>query len=88
MSAIYDKETDSVYISSAELCEFVSRGGDIGAKDSRGNKNGGTIVSHKLWQKKPNILDSYAFTTISDGTKITVYRNERRLPPCGYGWKI
>ena len=44
MSAVYDKEMDCVYISSSELVEYVSRGGDIGAKESRGNKNGGTVV--------------------------------------------
>lgn len=88
MSAIYDRETDSIYISSAELCEFVSRGGDIGAKDSRGNKNGCTVVSHKLWQKKPNILDSYAFTTISDGTKITVFSYPECLHKMQKGYSI
>ena len=39
MSAIYDRETDTVYISTRELVEYVSRGGDIGAKNNRGNKS-------------------------------------------------
>ena len=88
MSAIYDKGTDCVYISAPELAEFISRGGDIGAKDSRGNKNGKTIVSHKLWQKKPNILDSYAFTTISEGTKITVFSYPECLHKMEKGYSI
>lgn len=88
MSAIYDRETDSIYISARELVEYVSRGGDIGAKDSRGNKNGGTIVSHKLWQKKPNILDAYEFTTISDGTKITVYSYPECLHKVPNGYSL
>ncbi len=88
MPAIYDRETDAVYISARELVEYVSRGGDIGAKDSRGNKNGSTIVSHKLWQKKPNILDAYAFTTISDGTKITVYSYPECLHKTEKGYSL
>ena len=88
MSAIYDRETDTVYISAKELASFVSRGGDIGAKDKRGNKNGGAIVSHKLWQKKPNILDAYSFTTISEGTKITVYAYPECLHKLQKGYSI
>ena len=88
MPAIYDREEDNVYISTRELVEYVSRGGDIGAKDSRGNKNGGTIVSHKLWQKKPNILDAYAFTTIADGTKITVYSYPECLHKTENGYSL
>ena len=88
MSAVYDKEMDCVYISSSELVEYVSRGGDIGAKESRGNKNGGTVVSHKLWQKKPNILDAYAFTTFSEGTQITVYSYPECLHKMETGYSI
>ena len=40
MSAIYDKDTNTVYVSVNDLVEFISGGGDIGAKDQRGNKNG------------------------------------------------
>ncbi len=88
MSALYDRETDCVYISSQELVEYVSRGGDIGARESRGNKNGGTVVSHKLWNKKPNILDAYYFTTISDGTQITVYSYPECVHKLNKGYSI
>lgn len=73
MSCVYDKETDSVYISASLLASYVYRGGDIQTRFVPGNKNGGAIISHKLHTKKPNIVDAYTFTTISQGIKITVY---------------
>lgn len=88
MSAIYDKDTNTVYVSVNDLVEFISRGGDIGAKDQRGNKNGKSIVSHKLWQKKPNLLDAYSFTTISEGVQITVYSYPECLHKLNKGYSI
>ena len=88
MSCVYDKETDGIYISARELCEFVSRGGDIGAREARGNKNGGAIVSHKLWQKKPKISDAYSFTTLSDGNKIVVYTYWENLHKTKNGYSL
>ena len=73
MSCVYDKETNAVYISAHELCAFVYRGGDIEPRMNSGNKNGGTIASHKIHKAKPNLADAYTFTTISDGINITVY---------------
>lgn len=73
MSAVYDRETKSVYVSATELCSFVYRGGDITSRLTRGNKNGATVVSHKMWEKKPNIVDAYSFTTIYNGLPIVVY---------------
>lgn len=73
MSALYDKNTDSVYISARELCEYVCRGGDLTSKLISGNKNGSTVVSHKSWTKKPNIVDAYSFTTIIHGINLIVY---------------
>ncbi len=71
--AIYDNETGTVYISAEEMCSFVYRGGDLSGKPLCGNKNGGTIVSHKSWSTKPNIVDAYSFTTIIHGTSVVVY---------------
>ncbi len=88
MSCVYDRETDGIYISARELCEYVSRGGDIGAKETRGNKNGGTIVSHKLWQKKPKISDAYSFTTLSEGNKIVVYTYWENLHKADKGYSL
>ncbi len=73
MSSVYDKDTDSVYISARELCAFVYRGGDIDTRWQNGNKYGSAIVSHRIWQKKPNIVDAYTFKTVLQGVTITVY---------------
>ncbi len=73
MKCVYDKETDAIYISASNLIEYVYRGGDMEARLVPGNKNGCALVSHKLDEKKPNIVDAYTFTTIFDGLKITVY---------------
>ena len=73
MSAIFDNETSSVYVSVSELCAYIYRGGDLSSKPLAGNKNGGAIVSHRAWNKKPNIVDAYSFTTIMHGTPIVVY---------------
>lgn len=73
MSAIYDNETKSIYISANELCSFIYRGGDLSSRLVPGNKNGGTVVSHRPNNKKPNIVDAYSFTTIMHGIPIVVY---------------
>lgn len=73
MSAVYDKDTNAIYISARELCEYVCRGGDLSGKILNGNKNGMTVVSHKAWTKKPNIVDAYSFTTIVHGINVIVY---------------
>ena len=73
MKCVYDKETDAIYIGARELCEYAYRGGDIEARLVSGNKNGSSLVSHKLHTKKPNIADAYTFTTILDGLKIVAY---------------
>ena len=73
MKCVYDKDTNAVYISAESLAAFVFRGGDIDPRAFNGNKNGGSIVSHKIHTKKPNLSDAYSFTTISDGINITVY---------------
>lgn len=73
MPALYDKDTDAIYVSAAELCSFIYRGGDLSAHPQNGNKNGGTIVSHKAWNRKPNIVDAYSFTKIVNGTPVVVY---------------
>ena len=73
MSAIFDRDTNSIYVSAYELCSFIYRGGDISSRMVYGNKNGGTIVSHKAWEKKPNIVDAYSFTTIIHGMNVVVY---------------
>lgn len=73
MSAIYETDTNSIYVSAAELCSFIYRGGDLSAHPQNGNKNGSTIVSHRAWNKKPNIVDAYSFTKIVNGMSIVVY---------------
>ena len=73
MKCIYDKETDGVYINVNDLAGYVYRGGDINTRMVAGNKNGATVVSHRIHEKAPNITDAYTFTTISDGVKITVF---------------
>lgn len=73
MSAIYANEDNKVYISARELCEFVNRGGDIDPHKMAGNKNGGAIVSHKLWETKPELKRSCYIEASSDGVDIVVY---------------
>ncbi|MBQ7225674.1 MAG: ATP-dependent DNA helicase [Clostridia bacterium] len=73
MSAIYDRDTNSIYISASELCAYAYRGGDLTARMVSGNKNGSTVASHRLWGKKPNIVDAYSFTTIVHGVNMVVY---------------
>ena len=73
MSAIYDNDTNSIYVSAGELCSFVYRGGDLSSRPLMGNKNGGTIVSHKSWNKKPNTVGAYSFNALVHGIGITVY---------------
>ncbi|MBO5313152.1 MAG: ATP-dependent DNA helicase [Clostridia bacterium] len=73
MSAVFDKETNSIYVNSRELCKFIYRGGSINSRLVSGNKYGSTVVSHKAHTKKPNIVDAYSFTTIVHGTPIVVY---------------
>ena len=49
MSAVYDFESDSIFVSAYELCSYVLRGGDINSNGyNLGNKNGHAIVSHKM----------------------------------------
>ncbi len=88
MKCVYDKATDAVYIDADELCSYAYRGGDIDTRFLPGNKNGASIVSHKLHTKKPNIVDAYTFTTISDGVKITTYAFPEIIRPCGNGYKV
>ena len=73
MPAIYDKHANSIYVSASELCSYIYRGGDLSAKPLPGNKNGSTVVSHKSWCKKPNIVDAYSFTSMVNGIPIVVY---------------
>ena len=73
MSAVFDKDTGSVYVSAYDLCQYVYRGGDIDYHYVSGNKYGASIISHKAHTKKPNIVDAYSFTTIVHGTPIVVY---------------
>jgi hypothetical protein len=86
MKCVYDKNTDAVYINVEALCSYVYRGGDIDARFVPGNKNGQSIVSHKLHTSKPNIVDAYTFTTISDGIKITVYTYPENVKKADHGY--
>ena len=74
MSAIYDERTNTVFISAYELCAYALRGGDIDTRIfKRGNKNGGTIVSHQIKPPKPNIVDAYSVSLMCEGITLTVY---------------
>lgn len=73
MPAIYDRETDAIYVNAQELCEYVYRGGDIDTRMVRGACNSYAIIPHTTGNKKPNIVDAYTFTTIENGIKIVIY---------------
>ena len=74
MSAIYDEKSGAVFVSAYELCAYALRGGDIDGRNyKRGNKNGGTIVSHQMHPNKPNIVDAYSVSLMCDGITLTVY---------------
>ena len=88
MKCIYDKETDGVYISASSLAAYVYRGGDINTRMVSGNKNGTTIVSHRIHEKAPNISDAFSFTTLEGGTKITLYTYPEIVRTDENGYKI
>ena len=73
MSAVFDKDTNSIYVSAYDLCQYIFRGGDINSRLVSGNKYGSTIASHKSHTKKPNIVDAFSFTKIVEGIPIVVY---------------
>ena len=77
MSAVYDFESDSIFVSAYELCSYVLRGGDINSNGyNLGNKNGHAIVSHKMNTKKPNISDAFVLSCLRNGITINVYTND------------
>lgn len=88
MKCIYDKETDGVYISASSLAAYVYRGGDINTRMVSGNKNGTTVVSHRIHEKAPNISDAFSFTTLEGGTKITLYTYPEIVRADENGYKI
>lgn len=73
MSAIYERQSDTVYINAREACTYAFRGGNIDRNFVPGNKNGGSIVSQMTNCDKPRFVDQYSFTTLKNGTKIVVY---------------
>ena len=73
MSAIYDNETNSIYVSAEELCSFIYRGGDLSSRPLMGNKNGGTIVSHRAWNEKAKKNVDYSVTHTVGDTSVTVF---------------
>ncbi|MBQ7907227.1 MAG: ATP-dependent DNA helicase [Clostridia bacterium] len=73
MASLYDTHTNTVYISTRELCAFVFRGGNIDTHFTPGNKNGGGTVSYKLHTEKPNISDAYTLNSIQYGATIQLY---------------
>lgn len=88
MSAIYDKVTDTVYISAKEACEYAFRGGNIDRSFVPGNKNGGSIVSQMSDATKPNFVDQYSFTTLNNGNKIVIYAQPEWVRTDGNGYYI
>lgn len=73
MSAHFDEFSNTLYISAYELCSYVLRGGDIETAGEYGSKAGSTIVSHRLFEDKPNIVDAYTYSTVCEGYNLTVY---------------
>ncbi|MBO5286686.1 MAG: ATP-dependent DNA helicase [Clostridia bacterium] len=73
MSAVYDKETDAVYVNASELCEYIFRNGDLDTRSKKGTCPAYAIVSHMAHNRKPNIVDAYTFTTIISGVKLVIY---------------
>lgn len=73
MSAVYSNEDNKVYISARELCQFVLRGGDIDPHKMAGNKNGSSVISHKLWEMKPELKRGFYVDVNSDDVDICVY---------------
>ena len=71
MSAVYDKETNSVYISARELCAFVLRKGSLD-KDVPPTEQGHTIVPHTAHNKKPYGIDERYILTLKDDDFTTV----------------
>ena len=52
MSAVFDKDTNSIYVSAYDLCQYIFRGGDINSRLVSGNKYGSTITGNKLAMTK------------------------------------
>ena len=73
MSAIFDIEKNTVYISAYELASYTLRGGDIVNYRVNGNKYGATVTSHKMRPNPPQISDAYSVIEMVDGLKICVY---------------
>ena len=73
MSAYFDTFTNTLYISAYELCSYVLRGGSVDNAMEYGNKAGCTVVSHRLHEDKPNIVDAYTYSTVCEGYNLTVY---------------
>lgn len=73
MSAYFDTFTNTLYISAYELCSYVLRGGSVDNAMEYGNKAGYTVVSHRLHENKPNIVDAYTYSTVCEGYNLTVY---------------
>ena len=73
MSAYFDTFTNTLYISAYELCSYVLRGGSVDNAMEYGNKAGCTVVSHRLHESKPNIVDAYTYSTVCEGYNLTVY---------------
>ena len=73
MSAYFDTFTNTLYISAYELCSYVLRGGSVDNAMEYGNKAGCTVVSHRLHDDKPNIVDAYTYSTVCEGYNLTVY---------------
>ena len=73
MSAYFDTFNNTLYISAYELCSYVLRGGSVDGAMEYGNKAGCTVVSHRLHEDKPNIVDAYTYSTVCEGYNLTVY---------------
>lgn len=73
MNVAYDKTTDCVFVDVSDICAYVFRGGNIDTKAQPGGKEGSCVAPKRLRGERPNIVDAYSFTSISDGVKLTIY---------------
>lgn len=81
MSAVFVREENILYIHADELCQFVLRAGSLDPSIGMGAKSGVSIVSHKMWNEKPN-MDVYRGACCEiDGINTTIYANSGSVTP-------
>ena len=72
--SVFDREQGILFVEAYELVQFVFRGGSLDPMQSKGSKNGGSIVSHKLWEAPP-VIKGEAITAFADDVPTLIYTN-------------